>query len=258
MLLRGVVMPLPAGGGVLLDVSLGLSFQRAVAEFGLTLQDFSPCDQTVELMYLSEANASIARLSRHLTERLRAARHEAEAQALTDALTGLANRRAMDIDMQRRLSDQTSRFAVLHIDLDLFKAVNDTHGHAAGDRILQEVGLVLRADLRRGDVAGRIGGDEFLLIVGGCEDPKPLAAIARRLIARFETPVPFGDVMLNVSASIGIATTANYDVRPSVDEMLADTDMELYRAKHEGRGRFAIHGFEEFPPLPRRRIGELG
>lgn len=258
LLLRGVAAPLPEEAGMILDLSLGLSFQRAVAEFGLTLGDFSPCDQTIELLYLSEANASIARLSRHLTERLRAARMAAESQALTDALTGLANRRAMDLAVERQLADPETAFAVLHIDLDLFKAVNDTHGHAAGDRVLQEVGVVLRADLRRGDVAGRVGGDEFLLLVADCTDPEALGALADRLIARLERPVPFEDAMLRISASIGIATTADYAERPSMDEMLADTDMALYRAKHGGRGRFAIHGAADLPPVPARRMSEAG
>lgn len=253
--LRGIVTPLPGGGGAVIDISLGLSFQRGVAEFGLTLGDFSPCDQTVELLYLYEANASIARLSRHLTERLRVAREEAEAQALSDALTGLSNRRAVDLALTQMLEDRLLAFSVLHIDLDLFKAVNDTHGHAAGDRILQEVGIILRADLRAGDIAGRIGGDEFLVILSDTDDLDALASIATRLIQRLERPVPFGDAMLQVSASIGIARTVDYDIRPSIDVLLADTDLALYRAKNTGRGRWCVHGAADDPP-PRRRVGD--
>lgn len=259
LLLRGVAAPLPEEAGMILDLSLGLSFQRAVAEFGLTLGDFSPCDQTIELLYLSEANASIARLSRHLTERLRAARLAAESQALTDALTGLANRRAMDLAVERQLADPETAFAVLHIDLDLFKAVNDTHGHAAGDRVLQVVGAALRGDLRRGDLAGRIGGDEFLVLLDGAAASDALAATAARLIARMEAPVEFDGVELRISASIGIARSVDYARRPSPDEMLADTDMALYRAKHGGRGRFALHGQPDpAAPAPARRRADAG
>ncbi|GAA5070790.1 GGDEF domain-containing protein [Roseibacterium beibuensis] len=239
--LRGVVSSLPGQGGALLDISLGLSFVRAVAEFDLNQGDFSPCDQTLELLYLYEANTSIAHLSRRLTERLRAARLAAEAQALTDELTGLANRRAMDLELARVLADETAHFALLHLDLDYFKQVNDTHGHAAGDHVLQQVGHILRSDLRRGDLAARVGGDEFLIILRNCLSEDGLREVAKRLIAGIEAPVSFEGKLCKLSASIGISTTAGYRTRPTPDEMLADTDMALYRAKNAGRRRFAIH-----------------
>jgi len=249
MQLRGTLTGLPGGAGAILDISLGLSFARAVAEFGLTLNDFSPCDQPIELLYLHEANQSTARLSRHLSERLQAARAAAEAQALTDALTGLANRRAVDQELARCLADPNADFALLHIDLDLFKQVNDTFGHAAGDAVLSRVGAVLRSELRHTDFAGRVGGDEFLAIIhGGC-DRDALGVLAARLIAELEEPILFEGHVCRISASIGIATVADYETRPEADMILADTDVALYRAKRGGRGRFVIHGAAE-PDIP--------
>ncbi|MFW5641468.1 MAG: diguanylate cyclase domain-containing protein [Roseicyclus sp.] len=255
--LRGVATALPRGDGLLLDISLGPGFQRAVARFDLTMSDFSHCDQTVELLYLAEANAAISRLSRQLTERLSAARAAAERQALTDALTGLRNRRAMDAELARLLADPDLPFALLHIDLDRFKQVNDTLGHAAGDRILMHVGDILRTELRPADISARVGGDEFLAVLKGRTAAEDLAITAGRLIRRIEEPVPFGGRVARVSASIGITATTAYAARPGVERLLGDADAALYRAKGDGRGRFRFHGVPAGWPgardRPRRR-----
>ncbi len=239
--LRGALTTLPEGTGLILDISLGLSFARAVSEFGLTLNNFSPCDQTIELLYLHEANTSTMALSRHLSKRLQAARAAAEAQALTDPLTGLANRRAMDAEIARCLDDPAEAFGLLHIDLDHFKQVNDTLGHAAGDAVLERVGAVLRQQLRHADLAGRVGGDEFLVILRDCEGTAELDRVAARIIAAIEEPVPFKGQACHVSASVGLAASVDYAVRPGPDRLLADTDAALYAAKRAGRGRAARH-----------------
>jgi diguanylate cyclase (GGDEF)-like protein len=251
--LRGIAAVLPGGQGILLDISLGLSFEHAVTRFGLTVKDFSPCDQTVELLYLHEANAAIGRLSRQLTERLSVARRAAEARALTDPLTGLANRRAMDTELDRRLADPEAAFALMQVDLDHFKAVNDTHGHAAGDRVLRRVARILRQVVRRRDMAARVGGDEFLVLL--CEPAVrgDFAAVAARLIRHIEHAVDCEGQECRVSASIGIAMTSDYPSRPEPGRMLADTDAALYRAKEAGRGRFAFHGLEAEPVRPEPR-----
>lgn len=240
--LRGVILPVADAGGAVLDMSLGLSFARAVADFSLTLADFSPTDQTIELLYLNEAKASTTRLSEHLSERLQAAHAAAQFQARTDVLTGLSNRRAMDDELQRLLASQTPDFSLLHIDLDLFKTVNDTHGHAAGDAVLVEVGRILDRELRRNDFPARVGGDEFLVILRPAQDTATLARIAGRLIDRIEQPIAIGAAKVRISASIGLASTPQYDSRPTAERLMADVDSALYRAKNGGRGRFAIHG----------------
>lgn len=240
--LRGVLAALPGGDGALIDISLGLSFDRAVTRFGLTASDFSPSDQTVELLYLKEANAAIARLSQQLTDRLTAARAVAEQQALTDPLTGLANRRAMDAALVRLLRDTEARFSVLHLDLDFFKEVNDSHGHAAGDHVLSRVGEILRGEIRRMDLAARVGGDEFLVLLRDAVSGEGLAATADRLIRSIEKPIPFEGIVCRVSASIGIVATPSYAERPTLDMLMADADAALYTAKRAGRATFAIHG----------------
>lgn len=251
--LRGALTTLPGGAGLILDISLGLSFARAVSEFGLTLNDFSPCDQTVELLYLHEANTSTMALSRHLSRRLEAARAKAQAQALTDPLTGLANRRAMDAEIARCLDDPMRDFGLLHIDLDLFKQVNDSLGHAAGDAVLERVGAILRHQLRHTDIAGRVGGDEFLVLLRDCPDRGEMEQVAARLIDAIEEPVPFQGQTCRISASIGLAASADYAQRPTLARVLADTDSALYAAKRGGRGRFVTHGQR---PAPRRRAGD--
>lgn len=240
LMLRGVIMALPQDGGALLDISLGLSFARAVQDFSLTLPDFSPCDQTVELLYLHEANTSTGHLSRHLSERLQSAHAAAQHQARTDVLTGLNNRRAMDDELERLLTSRNQDFSLLHLDLDRFKMINDTYGHAAGDSVLIEVGRILDKDLRRNDFPARVGGDEFLTILRPALDDETAGRIARRLITRIERPIRAKDNWCEISASIGLVSTANYTTRPSAEQMMADVDEALYRAKNGGRGRYAI------------------
>lgn len=254
--LRGSLARLPGEAGFILDISLGLSFARAVAEFDLTMSDFSPCDQTVELLYLHEANRSTAALSRRLSERLDAARAAAEAQALTDAMTGLANRRAMDALLSRALGEQGTDLALLHIDLDLFKQVNDSLGHAAGDHVLAHVGRILKREFRPADRVGRVGGDEFLAIVTDCTSPDALGSIADRLIAELEQPIPFDGKTCHISASIGIACTADYVQRPDPDQFLNDADLALYRAKRGGRGRYSLFSAPGPEVPPGRRVSD--
>lgn len=253
LLLRSVVAILPGGQGCLLDVSLGLSFQSAVARFDLTISDFSPCNQTVELLYLQEAKEATFRLSQQLTDRLAAAHAAAEIEALTDPLTGLANRRALDAALGQHLADPGAIVTLMHIDLDHFKLVNDTHGHAAGDAVLMAVADVLRNDVRSTDVAARVGGDEFVLIIFGPISHDALGSTAKRLIGRIERPVRFGATSLEVSASIGIASTLDYTERPDVEGLMADTDAALYTVKAKGRAGFAIHGMDVVSTTAARR-----
>ncbi|WP_071673592.1 GGDEF domain-containing protein [Nioella nitratireducens] len=240
--LRGMVVALPAGTGGLVNLSLGLSFAKAVADCGLTLKDFSPCDQTVDLLYLREANAAIAHESRLLTGRLQTARAAAEEQALTDTLTGLANRRAMDSALKSLTDAPMPRFGLMHLDLDFFKEVNDSLGHAAGDHVLTHVADVLRSEIRLGDVVARVGGDEFVLLFRDCDDPDLLQAIGARLISRLEEPTIFDGQPCRISASAGSVLASRYD-RPDPDRMLNDADIALYASKNRGRAQHTL--FEE-------------
>ncbi|WP_294972329.1 diguanylate cyclase [Tabrizicola sp.] len=235
--LRGLGRRLP-GGRILLNLSFGIDLISAVRDLALTDADFAATDLAMELLYLAEANAAVTRELRGLNLRLEGARVAAEEEAMTDPLTGLRNRRAVDLVLER-LCAARAGFGLLHLDLDYFKAVNDTLGHAAGDFVLETVGRILREQLRSEDCAARIGGDEFVVIVAGRSDPKTLQAIADRIIARISQPMPFDGQIARVSASIGIARSSDMMV-PDPTQLLAIADRALYAAKHAGRGRAVL------------------
>lgn len=237
--LRGIAVPLTGGEGMLVNLSFGISAAEAVREHALTHADFAPTDLTVELLYLTEVKAAVMAELAALNRRLREAQATAEAQALSDALTGLANRRALDQALARAVAGGTD-FTLLHLDLDLFKAVNDTFGHAAGDKVLIHVASVLRSVLRKHDVAARVGGDEFVLILRGTVGRDQIAQLATRLIAGIEAPVPFEGKACRVSASIGVTQSCLYD-HPDPDRMLSDADSALYASKRQGRARCSFH-----------------
>jgi diguanylate cyclase (GGDEF)-like protein len=160
---------------------------------------------------------------------------------LTDPLTGLANRRAFDQALSRAISGagRGQAFTLLHLDLDHFKQVNDTLGHAAGDHVLAHVASVLAAHTRRSDVIARIGGDEFMAILHGTCDPDVLSGISARIIAALERPIDYEGNACLISGSIGLARSLAYQ-RPDGQQMLTDADAALYCAKREGRARARI------------------
>jgi diguanylate cyclase (GGDEF)-like protein len=235
---QGIVVPLPEGQGALLNLSFGIGAVAAVAEHRLTASDFAPTDLTVEMLYLVEAKSAAMEESRRLNLKLEGARSAAEEQALTDALTGLRNRRAME-EALARLTRNRARFGLIHLDLDRFKAVNDTLGHAAGDAVLVAVAEALRAEIRDCDLAARVGGDEFFVIFPNTADTGWLSGIANRIIARIEEPVPYGEELCRISASAGITVSTAY-ARPEAERMLHDADAALYCSKRAGRGRATV------------------
>jgi diguanylate cyclase (GGDEF)-like protein len=237
--LRGLGMRL-AGGQVLLNLTFGIDLIAAVREFSLTDGDFAATDLAMELLYLAEANAAVTRELRGLNMRLEGARIAAEEEALTDPLTGLRNRRAADLFLERMCS-AAAPFGLLHLDLDYFKAVNDTLGHAAGDFVLERVGRVLRDQVRAEDCAARVGGDEFVVILPGRTDPQTLQAIANRIIGRLSEPMEFECNPCRVSASVGIVRSNDFPA-PDAAQVLAAADRALYAAKHAGRSQAVLLG----------------
>lgn len=241
IVLRGAAVGLGPSGrdGVLFNLTLGIHLAEAVREFGLTEGDFSAADLAIELLYMGEANAAVLGELSALTGRLDMARRTAVAQASSDPLTGLANRRGFDKSLADAIEAQLAEprpFAVAHVDLDYFKAVNDTFGHAAGDQVLMRVGMRLSHELRRGDLAARTGGDEFLLLLHNADDRDSLQRLGDRLIHRLEEPFEFEGKMSRISASIGIAVSTGYGPEAAA-QLLADADRALYAAKRAGRGR---------------------
>lgn len=161
--------------------------------------------------------------------------------AATDPLTGLANRRGLADRLAEIAANarEDERIAFMHIDLDKFKTVNDAVGHDAGDHVLQHCAQVLRKATRGEDLVARVGGDEFVVVCSRAEDEADVAGMAERLVSRLSAPVPYGDKLCHIGASIGVAfwTPAS---EPDVQKRLTDADIALQRSKEEGRGRFRI------------------
>jgi diguanylate cyclase (GGDEF)-like protein/PAS domain S-box-containing protein len=160
----------------------------------------------------------------------------------TDALTGLANR-ATFIDRLRQTFAATKRganpFAVLYLDLDRFKDVNDTLGHVAGDLLLKSVAERLKGCTRETDLVARLGGDEFAILQADLVDLANAGALASKIHDALAAPYPLGDTEMHISASIGISPYLSETA--DSDEMLAQADLALYRAKDEGRDQYFFH-----------------
>ncbi|SLN22404.1 putative diguanylate cyclase YegE [Roseovarius albus] len=232
--LKGLMVPLPNGGGAVLNLSFGISVVEAVCDYELTNADFAPTDLAIELLYMAEAQSAALSASKKMNLRLQEARMMAEEQAFTDTLTGLKNRRALEPILER-LIDREQDFALMHLDLDFFKAVNDVQGHAAGDQVLKVVAKRMCHETRPQDSIVRTGGDEFVIVLPGLKDAAQLDGLATRLIISIEGPITFENQLCKVSASIGTVLSLNYD-SPEIDRMMDDADVALYGAKREGRG----------------------
>ncbi len=163
-------------------------------------------------------------------------------QALHDSLTGLPNRvlaleRAAQMLARARRGDRP--IAALYVDVDGFKQVNDTFGHAAGDELLRQVAQRLRTVVREGDTAARLGGDEFVVLVEDSTLEAGPELVAERLLEVLRRPYDLGGEIgreLTITASVGIA----FGLRETPDELLRDADLALYEAKAAGRDRFAL------------------
>jgi diguanylate cyclase (GGDEF)-like protein len=156
-------------------------------------------------------------------------RDREERRAGLDALTGVANRRSLDAELGVRLRDERVRWSVLMIDVDRFKAVNDGYGHPRGDAVLADVATTIAASVRDGDVVGRWGGEEFMVIAPGTT-LADAGELAERIRAAVASARPGG---LHVTASIGVASSS-----ASPPDGLVDlADASLYRAKEDGRNR---------------------
>lgn len=238
MSLTGAVALMPDLEGVLLNLSFGYSIAEAVARYELTGSDFAPTELAVEMLYLVEAKSAAMDIASQLAHRLQDEKEAAQTQALTDGLTGLANRRALETRLERQLMRKVP-FSLMHLDLDFFKSVNDTHGHAAGDTVLEVVAEILREETRQEDLVARVGGDEFVIVLDNQVYLSRLEKIAARLIERIEAPIMFQGRECNISASIGVVPSTNYE-SPDQAVMAEDADKALYASKHAGRAAFTI------------------
>jgi diguanylate cyclase (GGDEF)-like protein/PAS domain S-box-containing protein len=174
-----------------------------------------------------------------ITDRKRA-EEEIEHLAYHDALTGLPNRKCLKDHMDLALAQSQrsgSKLAVLFLDLDRFKLVNDTMGHGVGDEVLRQVGARLRGCVRAGDTVARVGGDEFVLLLATVEK-EHIAPLARKLLDAVAAPLVVGSQRLTMTTSIGISLFPEDGT--DVDTLLRNADIALYRAKERGRNNFQL------------------
>ena len=226
--------------GLLMNLGFGISLVEAVRQFSLTDADFAPADLAMEFLFIHEANRAVMGELARANRRLDEAREAAQALALTDPLTGLLNRRGFEAALEMAARNAANvPFALAQIDLDHFKEVNDSHGHAAGDEVLQHVAQILRGETRASDRVARTGGDEFLLLLTGSSRASDLENLGRRIIRRIERPIELADATCHVSASIGFSQSRHY-ADLDVGRMLADADAALYAVKESGRGAIRL------------------
>ena len=174
-----------------------------------------------------------------------------------DALTDLANRVLLNERLEQALGRRIHReefVAVHHLDLDQFKAVNDTFGHPAGDKLLKIVADRLRGLVRQTDTIARMGGDEFVIVQAPISDPADATSLAQRVIEVIGEPFDIDGHQAMIGASIGIAVGPNDGLRP--DRLLRNADLALYRAKGDGRGTFRFFEAAMDLQMQTRRIME--
>ncbi|MCI2415815.1 EAL domain-containing protein [Saccharopolyspora sp. K220] len=170
----------------------------------------------------------------------RAARERLEYEATHDPLTGLANRTLV---LRHLEQSRAHPMAVLFLDLDNFKLINDSLGHGAGDDVLRTIGRRLLRATRTEDLVGRLGGDEFVVVAHGEGDHDALGEFSERLLGALTEPIHVQGRQLHVNGSIGVVVSRPGDTR-SGQELLRDADVAMYRAKTRGGGRYAFFGVE--------------
>ena len=172
---------------------------------------------------------------------LKETQRQLELLARADSLTGLPNRRQFD----ERLADAVGRsrrtagsLALMFLDVDHFKAINDSFGHAAGDEVLREVARRLKASVRTTDTVARLGGDEFVILLEGVADASELARLADKVVACMRSPFEVFGTVLDVTMSVGVARCE--DRSHAASELFSRADGALYLAKKQGRDRFVL------------------
>jgi diguanylate cyclase (GGDEF)-like protein len=200
-------------------------------------------------MSLQQANLQLEQRveerTRELLEQIAQREHvqqQLQHQVVHDPLTGLPNRSYMRDRIERTLATmrggQKRRCALLYVDVDRFKIINDSLGHLAGDEVLKEVATRLAGCVRHPDLVARLSGDEFVILLEAVDAPHDGMLVAQRVMDALSAPMPINGKELQVTASVGIAI--GDDHYATADEMLRDADIALYRAKELGRKRFEL------------------
>ena len=169
-------------------------------------------------------------------DELRRSQEQLQQMAYFDSLTGLPNRRMFNDEMRRLIARSMrgqGNFALLLVDLDGFKQVNDVDGHDAGDALLVAVADRLRALVRETDRVARLGGDEFAVLLSRTKDNNAIEASCSRMLASLALPLQLGDRVIQATASIGVAVSPEEGA--TADELYKSADLALYEAKRAGR-----------------------
>jgi len=174
-------------------------------------------------------------------------------QAIRDQLTGLYNRRFLEDALTRetgRAARNGEPMAVAILDVDHFKRINDTYGHEAGDAVLRELGQVLLKTIRKTDIVGRFGGEEFLVLLPGAsvEVAQARALAVLEAVRAMEVAIPNGAPLNHITASIGVAAMPLHVARG--DMLVAAADTALYQAKGQGRNRVVLSDRRAVVPAP--------
>jgi diguanylate cyclase (GGDEF)-like protein len=165
-----------------------------------------------------------------------------ESLASHDPLTGLFNRSMFMKRLQQATAQAArseGRLAVLFVDLDGFKVINDMHGHDAGDALLSALATQLHESMRKGDTLARLGGDEFVVLIEGYQDGRQLLEVARKLLGTISQRLPLSGVAQSVTASIGIAAYPHDG--QDAQQLLKNADSAMYRAKERGKNRVQFY-----------------
>ncbi|HMT81474.1 MAG TPA: diguanylate cyclase [Azonexus sp.] len=190
--------------------------------------------------------ADVAHSFNRLQSRLLEQEQRLEAMAHHDPLTGLPNRRLIDEQLEnelRRIQRSGRGLALLFLDIDGFKPVNDAHGHQIGDLVLAEIAWRLRIVIRDVDTVARLGGDEFLILLNDTEKPREAAErVAQKCIDALSMPITINNLVIQIGVSIGISTCSGPQAETTtVKQLVNRADQAMYRAKAEGRNRYTLH-----------------
>lgn len=242
-------IPLMDSRGVILGY-IGWDQERP----GLTLIRKAGPALIAGMLLAAGALAFLLRRLRRTSLALQTSQADAQYLAFHDTLTGLPNRTLFEDRLRRALlttGRDTARTALLYLDVDRFKHVNDTLGHPAGDELVRQTAARLQRTIREIDTVARLGGDEFAIILVDIRDTRVAEDISERLLRKLQEPFRLMDDQVFVSASIGIALASGPKV--DADDLLRKADIALYEAKKNGRGRYQVFAGDMDDLLLRKR-----